>query len=110
MSFLCSLLYKLAMQAMLTEQLQGAHCFNLGNGEGFSVKQVIDEAQTMVAKEGFGIKVQQAERREGDPAVLVANANKAKQILNWQPQYTRLETILRHAWEWEKKQPGLVDL
>ncbi|WP_044408447.1 UDP-glucose 4-epimerase GalE [Thiomicrospira microaerophila] len=100
--------HQLAMQAMLSGQLSGAHCFNLGNGEGFSVKQVIDAAQAMVAQEGFNIKVQQAERREGDPAVLVANADKAKQTLNWQPQYTDLTTILRHAWEWEKKQPGLV--
>ena len=103
---LCSA-HQLAMEAMLAGQLQGAQWFNLGNGEGFSVQQVIDAAQALVAQEGFSIKVHQAERRAGDPAVLVANANKAKQTLNWQPQYANLETILRHAWEWDKKQPGL---
>lgn len=74
--------------------------FNLGNGSGFSVKEVID----MVAKvTGLKVPVEYEPRREGDPARLVADPRMAKTILNWTPQYSDLETIVRHAWEWEKK-------
>jgi UDP-glucose 4-epimerase len=46
--------------------------------------------------------VEDGERRAGDPAVLVADATQAKSILNWQPKFADLETIIRHAWQWEK--------
>lgn len=99
--------HQLAMDAMFDGILTGANRFNLGNGEGFSVKQVIDTAKAIVAAEGFTLTVKTAERRLGDPAVLVADATQAKSSLNWQPQYQQLDTIIRHAWAWEKKLAGL---
>ena len=99
--------HELAMVAMFKSTLTGANQFNLGNSEGFSVKQVIDVAKAIVEAEGLSITVQVAERRLGDPAVLVADATQAKTALNWQPQYHELDTIIRHAWVWEKKLAGL---
>jgi UDP-glucose 4-epimerase len=72
--------------------------FNLGNGEGFSVKQVIDVAKQVSGK---NFKVTIEPRRAGDPAVLVADANLATQELNWRPKFAELEDIVRTAWNWE---------
>lgn len=81
----------------------GASCaFNLGNGLGFSVQQVIDAARQVTERE---FCVQEARRREGDPPRLVADATQARAVLGWEPQYARLEQIIRHAWEWELKYP-----
>jgi UDP-glucose 4-epimerase len=74
--------------------------YNLGNGAGFSVKQVIDIAKEVTKKE---IPVVIGERRSGDPARLVADAKLAQQELNWQPQYAYLTTIIAHAWRWEMR-------
>ena len=72
--------------------------FNLGNGDGYSVQQVID----VVAKvTGKPVPVELAPPREGDPERLVADANKAKLVLGWQPELNDLETIIQHAWNWE---------
>jgi UDP-glucose 4-epimerase len=79
--------------------------FNLGNGAGFSVQEVINAAEKVTGKK---IKIVEGPRREGDPARLVADATLAKTTLNWQPVYTDLETIIAHAWQWEMKtQQGL---
>lgn len=78
--------------------------FNLGNGEGFSVQQVIDAVEKVSSKQ---VTVVDGPRREGDPARLVADASRAKNILKWTPQYQDLELIVSHAWQWEKKQSGL---
>lgn len=75
--------------------------FNLGNGSGFSVQQVLDAVQKVSGRE---VCVIDGPRREGDPARLVADAKRARQILNWKPVYTELETIVTHAWQWEQKQ------
>jgi len=75
--------------------------FNLGNGNGYTVKQLIDLAKLITNKP---IKVNQSERREGDPAKLVADAALAKKALNWLPKYSNLEEIIEHAWKWELKQ------
>lgn len=75
--------------------------FNLGNGNGYSVKQIIDFAKQITAKQ---IKVIQAERRPGDPAKLVADASLAKKVLKWSPKYSNLEEIIEHAWKWEVRQ------
>lgn len=99
--------HQLAMDAIFNGVLFGANQFNLGNGEGFSVKQVIDTAKAIVGAEGLSITVETTERRPGDPAVLLADANQAKATLNWQPQYSQLDTIIRHAWAWEKKLMGV---
>lgn len=76
--------------------------FNLGNGQGFSVQQVIDTACRVT---GRPITVNQAPRRAGDPPRLVADASKAKAMLGWQPAFASLEEIVAHAWHWEQKHP-----
>ncbi|MDJ0902357.1 MAG: UDP-glucose 4-epimerase GalE [Xenococcus sp. MO_188.B8] len=74
--------------------------FNLGNGNGFSVKQVIEIARKVTGQE---IKALECDRRPGDPPVLVGSGEKAQQILGWQPQYYTLEDIIAHAWQWHQK-------
>lgn len=80
----------------------GGKCdvFNLGNGNGFSVREVIDTARRITGK---SIAVVTGERRAGDPAKLIGSAEKAKQILNWQPRYPTLEQIISTAWRWHQK-------
>ncbi|BEV08093.1 UDP-glucose 4-epimerase GalE [Methylophilus sp. DW102] len=75
--------------------------FNLGNGSGFSVQQVIDAVQMVSTKK---VTVVNGPRREGDPARLVADSARARKILSWAPKFTDLETIVAHAWQWELKQ------
>jgi len=98
---LCSA-HALALDAFVSGNKQGALAYNLGNGQGYSVQEVIEAVQRVVAEDGRELKVVEGERRQGDPGVLVANAALAKQELGWQPKYTELETIVRHAWQWEK--------
>jgi UDP-glucose 4-epimerase len=74
--------------------------FNLGNGKGFSVKEIVDAARRVTGKD---IKAVEAERRAGDPAVLIASSDKIKSKLGWRPQYTDVGRIISTAWEWEKK-------
>lgn len=100
---LCSA-HGLALSHLLSEKIQGAQVYNLGNGQGFSVQQIIDAAVKVVAEQGYALKVEEAERRTGDPAVLVADATLAKNKLGWQPKFDDIDTIIRHAWQWEKKQ------
>lgn len=76
--------------------------FNLGNGSGFSVKQVIDTVEKVTGKD---IQRQIASRRGGDPAKLVASSEKAKTILGWKPEFTDLESIIETAWNWHQKHP-----
>jgi UDP-glucose 4-epimerase len=81
-----------------------SNVFNLGNGNGFSVKEVIETAEKITGKK---IKVIATERREGDAPILVGSSQKAQKILNWQPQYTDLNTIIAHAWQWHQKRHSL---
>jgi UDP-glucose 4-epimerase len=74
--------------------------FNLGNGQGFSIREVIEAARVVT---GRPIAVTLADRRPGDPPILVGSGEKAKQVLGWNPQYADLETILKHAWQWHQK-------
>lgn len=69
--------------------------FNLGNGNGFSVREVIDRVQAVT---GRRISVEVAPRRNGDPPLLVANASAAKALLNWSPKYPELDDMISHAW------------
>ncbi len=73
--------------------------YNLGNGEGFSVKQVIDKA---IEVTGVNITAEIDQRRAGDPAVLIASSDKAKKELGWKPKYNSLENIIETAWNWHK--------
>lgn len=74
--------------------------FNLGNGEGFSVKQIIDVAEKVSGKK---IPVIPVERRAGDPAIVIGANSKIQRELGWQPAYNKIETILETAWNWHKK-------
>lgn len=76
-----------------------SRCFNLGNGNGFSVQEVINVCRQVSGRE---IIVIEGERREGDPAVLVADSSLARSELGWQPQYCDLESIVYHAWKYYK--------
>lgn len=77
-----------------------SNIFNLGNGRGFSVKEVIKASQKSTGKE---IMVKEVERRPGDPPVLVGSSSKAKKILNWKPKYPDLTSIIETAWKWHQK-------
>ncbi|MBW4575115.1 MAG: UDP-glucose 4-epimerase GalE [Aphanothece sp. CMT-3BRIN-NPC111] len=82
--------------------LQGGdtEVFNLGNGSGFSVKEVIETATAVTGRE---IKTVECDRRPGDPPVLVGSSDKARKTLGWQPQYSDLSEILSHAWQWHQQ-------
>ena len=77
--------------------------FNLGNGAGFTVKEVIDPARAVT---GHPIPAEVAPRRAGDPAQLVASSQKAKDVLGWKPRYDDLATILSTAWAWHRSHPN----
>ncbi len=89
----------------LRQLLSGAASarYNLGNGEGFSVSEVIDAARRVT---GHAIPVQMGERRPGDPPRLVADASRARDQLGWNPRYADLGTIIGHAWQWECRRAG----
>jgi UDP-glucose 4-epimerase len=80
------------------------NAFNLGNGSGFSVREVIDTAQHVTGRK---IAFEDTPRRQGYPARLVADASKARQVLGWAPLYTSLEQIMATPWRWECKQYGV---
>ncbi len=77
--------------------------FNLGNGIGFTVKEVIDAAKRVT---GRPIKTVVSERRAGDPAKLIASSEKAREVLGWNPGYTKLEEIIASAWNWQEHHPN----
>ena len=77
--------------------------FNLGNGEGFSVREVINAAETVT---NISLPVVEGYRRAGDPAILIGSAAKAQKVLGWQPQYSAIEVILEHAWQWHRHRHG----
>ena len=80
-----------------------SNIFNLGNGEGYSVREVIDMCKK-VTKRDFEVKID--ERREGDPAVLIADSSKIRDELGWVPKYD-LECIVESAWKWHEKMNGV---
>lgn len=79
-----------------------SNVFNLGNGVGFTVKEVIDTARKVA---GHPIPAVVAPRRGGDPAQLIASSEKAKKVLGWNPEHADLEEIIRTAWNWHKQHP-----
>jgi UDP-glucose 4-epimerase len=78
--------------------------FNLGNGQGFSVREVIESARRVT---GRAIPAEVHPRRPGDPAALVASSEKAIRELGWKPKYTQLDDIIRTAWIWHQKHYGI---
>ena len=77
--------------------------FNLGNGVGFSVREVIETARKVT---GHPIPATEEARRAGDPSTLIASSAKAKEILGWDPQFDDLETIISTAWKWHQSHPN----
>lgn len=74
--------------------------FNLGNGKGFSVREVIEATKKVTGRD---FTVTETQRREGDPAILIGSSDKAKEILGWIPKYEDIEDIIQTAWTWHKK-------
>ncbi len=89
----------LALQAVEPGQVK---VYNLGNGEGFSVKEII---QTCREVTGHAIPAELSPRRPGDPPRLVASCEKAQRELSWRPQYADIRTIVQHAWNWHREHP-----
>lgn len=81
--------------------MQGA--FNLGNGDGYSVKEVVDISREIT---GHDIPAVVAPRRPGDPGRLIAGADKARKELGWNPRFPELKTIIQHAWDWHQRNPN----
>ena len=77
--------------------------FNLGNGVGFTVKEVIDTARTVT---GHPIPAKVTPRRAGDPAQLIASSEKARSVLGWKPRHAELEEIIASAWNWHNNHPN----
>jgi UDP-glucose 4-epimerase len=77
--------------------------FNLGNGSGFSVREVIESAKEVTGAE---IKIEERDRRPGDPPILVGSSDKASKVLGWRPQYPNIKDILTHAWQWHQRRHG----
>lgn len=80
-----------------------SNIFNLGNGVGFTVKEVIDTARKVTS---HPIPAKITPRRAGDPAQLIASSEKAKEILGWTPEHNSLEEIISTAWNWHKNHPN----
>jgi len=80
----------------------GSGFYNLGNGEGFTVKEVIDAAREITGKP---IRADAAPRRAGDPAVLVAASNKIRKELGWAPRFPHVREIIQSAWQWHQANP-----
>lgn len=91
----------LALESLLQHGVSAR--YNLGNGAGYSVQEVIDTAARVT---GRNIPIVRSNRRPGDPARLVADSTQVKQTLSWQPRYADLDTIIAHAWQWEQRLCG----
>ena len=80
-----------------------SNIFNLGNGVGFTVKEVVETARKVT---GHPIPAKEETRRAGDPSTLIASSSKAKEILGWNPKFDDLETIITTAWKWHRNHPN----
>ena len=93
--------HKLALDSIISpEQVSGFEDYNLGNGKGFTVKQVISCAETVSQKK---IAVETGGRRLGDPSTLISDSRKAISKLGWTPKFSNLNTIIETAWKWHLK-------
>jgi UDP-glucose 4-epimerase len=89
--------HQAAMEMLIRGDITGAEAYNLGNGQGFSVKQVIEACRRVT---GIDIRYKVIERRAGDPPRLIGSAAKAQRHLGWRPGITKLDAILETAWRW----------
>ena len=80
-----------------------SNIFNLGNGVGFTVKEVVETARKVT---GHPIPAMVETRRAGDPSTLIASSSKAKEILGWNPKFDDLQTIITTAWKWHRNHPN----
>jgi UDP-glucose 4-epimerase len=90
----------LALEALKDKSRSSRLVYNIGNGQGFTVLEVIDAVRRVT---GRPIAVERCPRRPGDPAVLVASSEKIKAELGWQPKFAELDAIIASAWEWHQK-------
>lgn len=97
--------HRLAVRRLRSDE-GGAESLNLGNGSGFSVKEVIEVARAVT---GHAIPTIEVERRAGDPAALVASSDQARRLLGWQPEYADLSAIVSSAWAWHSSHPHGYD-
>jgi UDP-glucose 4-epimerase len=81
---------------------EGSRTYNLGNGRGFSVKEVVETARQVT---DHPIPAEVVDRRAGDPDVLIASSEKIRQELGWEPRFPELYDIVDSAWQWHKKHP-----
>ena len=88
----------MALQAL--ENGSGSKAYNLGNGQGFSVKQVIAMAEKVT---GRTVPVQMGARRPGDPPILIGKSGRIVNELGWTPHFADLEVILKTAWAWNQR-------
>jgi UDP-glucose 4-epimerase len=94
----------LALDALAKEPENSAPLiYNLGNGQGFSVRQVVEVAREVT---GHAIPVIESPRRPGDPAVLIAGSEKIRRELGWRPKFPDLKTIVESAWQWHRSHPN----
>ncbi len=96
----CDLAEAHAQALQYLEDKEKSQIFNLGNGNGFSVREVINTAQDVTRRD---IKTIEAEPRPGDPAVLIGSSRKAKKYLKWNPKWKDLHEIIEKAWKWQQK-------
>ena len=80
-----------------------SNVFNLGNGNGFSVREIIESVAKIT---GILIPITEESRRTGDPSILIGSAEKARKELEWRPKYQSIDTIISHAWRWHRKRFG----
>jgi UDP-glucose 4-epimerase len=82
---------------------EGSRTYNLGNGHGFTVKEVVETCRAVT---GHPIPAEIGARRPGDPATLIASSAKIHRELGWEPRYPDLRTIVEHAWTWHRLHPN----
>lgn len=96
--------HRLALHALDDQARNSAPLiYNLGNGQGFSVREVIEVVRKVT---GHPIPVVESPRREGDPAILIASSEKIRRELGWQPKFADLKDIIESAWQWHRAHPN----
>lgn len=93
----------LALEGLASGNFDGLSIFNLGSGKGHSVCEVVNAVGRVVGSADRVLSVEEGPRRLGDVSALIADINNAREILGWTPQYADLETMIRHAWAWERR-------
>lgn len=93
----------LALAALAEAKMPRQLIYNLGNGRGFSVREVVEVARRVT---GHAIPALETERRPGDPAILIASSEKIRREIGWEPAFPELDTMVQSAWEWYQRHPA----